>query len=86
MPTNNIQPDGWARPRGYSNGVVANGPLLFVAGQVGWDPTNPVPTFASGFAEQFGQAYAPTYSVVFTFVILVLVLAFRPRGILGRPA
>ena len=39
-----------------------------------------------GVAETFGLAYAPTYSVVFTFVILVLVLAFRPRGILGRPA
>jgi branched-chain amino acid transport system permease protein len=38
-----------------------------------------------GTAETFGLAYAPTYSVVFTFVILVLVLAFRPRGILGRP-
>ena len=39
-----------------------------------------------GVAEQFGLAYAPTYSVVFTFVIMVLVLAFRPRGILGKPA
>jgi len=39
-----------------------------------------------GLAETFGLAYAPTYSVVFTFLILVLVLAFRPRGILGRPA
>ncbi|MGH6608829.1 MAG: branched-chain amino acid ABC transporter permease [Burkholderiaceae bacterium] len=39
-----------------------------------------------GLAETFGLAYAPTYSVVFTFVILVLVLAFRPRGLLGRPA
>jgi branched-chain amino acid transport system permease protein len=39
-----------------------------------------------GVAETFGLAYAPTYSIVFTFVILVLVLAFRPRGILGRPA
>jgi branched-chain amino acid transport system permease protein len=39
-----------------------------------------------GLAETYGLAYAPTYSVVFTFVILVLVLAFRPRGILGRPA
>ena len=39
-----------------------------------------------GVAETYGLAYAPTYSVVFTFVILVLVLAFRPRGILGRPA
>ncbi len=37
-----------------------------------------------GLAETFGLAYAPTYSVVFTFVILVLVLAFRPRGIMGR--
>ena len=35
-------------------------------------------------AEQFGLAYAPTYGVVFTFVIMVLVLAFRPHGILGR--
>ena len=32
-----------------------------------------------GLAEQFGLAYAPTYSVVFTFVIMVLVLAFRPQ-------
>ena len=39
-----------------------------------------------GLAEQFGLAYAPTYSVVFTFVIMVLVLAFRPRGLMGRPA
>jgi len=39
-----------------------------------------------GLAETFGLAYAPTYSVVFTFLILVLVLAFRPRGILGRSA
>jgi branched-chain amino acid transport system permease protein len=39
-----------------------------------------------GLAETFGLAYAPTYSVVFTFLILVLVLAFRPRGILGKPA
>ena len=36
-----------------------------------------------GLAETYGLAYAPTYSVVFTFVLLVLVLAFRPRGILG---
>jgi branched-chain amino acid transport system permease protein len=39
-----------------------------------------------GVAETYGLAYAPTYSVVFTFVILALVLAFRPRGILGKPA
>jgi branched-chain amino acid transport system permease protein len=39
-----------------------------------------------GLAETYGLAYAPTYSVVFTFVILVLVLAFRPRGIMGKGA
>jgi branched-chain amino acid transport system permease protein len=37
-----------------------------------------------GLAETYGLVYAPTYSVVFTFVILVLVLAFRPRGIMGK--
>ncbi len=37
-----------------------------------------------GLVEQIGLAYAPTYSIVFTFVIMVLVLAFRPQGILGR--
>jgi len=39
-----------------------------------------------GIAETYGLVYAPTYSVVFTFVILIAVLAFRPRGIMGRPA
>src|SRR5215813_11038583 len=39
-----------------------------------------------GVAEQFGLAYAPTYSIVFTFVIMALVLAFRPQGFLGRRA
>jgi len=36
-----------------------------------------------GLAEQFGLAYFPTYGVVLTFVILVLVLAVRPQGIMG---
>lgn len=39
-----------------------------------------------GLSESYGLAYTPTYSVVFTFVILILVLAFRPRGIMGRAA
>lgn len=32
-----LQPPGWARPKGYSNGVVCKGRMVFVAGQVGWD-------------------------------------------------
>ena len=34
-------------------------------------------------AEQFGIAYAPTYGIVFTFLIMVLALAYRPQGLLG---
>lgn len=37
-----------------------------------------------GLAEQFGLAYFPTYGVVITFVIMIVVLAVRPQGILGR--
>lgn len=33
-----LQPSGWVRPKGYSNGVVCAGRMVFVAGQVGWDP------------------------------------------------
>lgn len=32
-----LQPPGWARPRGYSNGIAATGRQVFVGGQVGWD-------------------------------------------------
>jgi branched-chain amino acid transport system permease protein len=36
-----------------------------------------------GLVEQIGLVYAPTYSVVFTFLIMALVLAFRPQGLMG---
>lgn len=36
-----------------------------------------------GLAETFGLAYTPTYGVVFTFVLLVGALAFRPEGLMG---
>lgn len=32
-----LQPPGWTKPRGYSNGIAAHGTQIFVAGQVGWD-------------------------------------------------
>jgi branched-chain amino acid transport system permease protein len=37
-----------------------------------------------GLADQFGAVYMPTYAVVLTFVIMVVVLAVRPQGILGQ--
>lgn len=36
-----------------------------------------------GLAEQFGSVYFPTYAVVLTFLIMVVVLAFRPQGLMG---
>lgn len=33
-----LQPEGWPRPSGYSNGVLAHGSQVFIAGQVGWNP------------------------------------------------
>ena len=32
-----LQPEGWPRPAGYANGVVARGRTIFLAGQVGWN-------------------------------------------------
>jgi branched-chain amino acid transport system permease protein len=39
-----------------------------------------------GLAEQLGLVYSPTYGVVYTFLIMVVVLAFRPQGIMGKAA
>ena len=32
-----LLPPGWARPKGYANGVAARGRMVFIAGMVGWD-------------------------------------------------
>ena len=32
-----LQPSHWARPKGYANGVAAQGQQIFVAGMIGWD-------------------------------------------------
>jgi enamine deaminase RidA (YjgF/YER057c/UK114 family) len=32
-----IQPPDWAEPKGYANGILARGALLFVGGQIGWN-------------------------------------------------
>lgn len=49
------EPEGWAKPRGFANAVSATGRMVFVAGQVGWDPVTE--TFASTrFPDQVDQA------------------------------
>lgn len=37
MMNNILQPEGWAKPRGYSNGIEARGRQIFVGGQIGWN-------------------------------------------------
>ncbi len=57
-----LQPPGWNRPKGYSNGVAASGRMVFVAGQIGW---NAEEIFESdGFADQFRQALVNIVAVL----------------------
>ena len=32
-----LQPEGWAKPIGYANGMAARGKQIFIAGQIGWN-------------------------------------------------
>ena len=48
-----LQPRNWPAPKGYSNGMTAEGRLLVTGGVVGWDEAE---RFPDGFAEQVRQA------------------------------
>jgi enamine deaminase RidA (YjgF/YER057c/UK114 family) len=56
-----INPEGWPPPRGYSNAMLAENGVLFVAGQIGWDGQGKL---APDFVGQFRQAMANIRSVV----------------------
>lgn len=47
-----LQPAGWPRPRGYANGMLAEGRLVLTGGVVGWDAEE---RFAEGFVAQVRQ-------------------------------
>ncbi|MGA9795867.1 MAG: RidA family protein [Rhizomicrobium sp.] len=57
-----LQPEGWPRPRGYVNGIEAQGRMIFVAGQIGWDAEEKFRS--SDFGEQFQQALLNTLAVL----------------------
>jgi enamine deaminase RidA (YjgF/YER057c/UK114 family) len=59
---NVVQPQGWLKPRGYSNGMRARGELLAVAGQIAWNARGEL--VEGGFAKQFEQALANVLAVV----------------------
>ena len=57
-----LNPPGWPRPKGYSNGIAARGRIVFVAGQVGW---NAEERFTSvRFVDQARQALANIVAVL----------------------
>jgi len=58
--------------------------VVVIVGGMGSIPGAALGAVIIGISEQMGLVYAPTYSVVFTFLIMVAVLAFRPQGLLGR--
>jgi enamine deaminase RidA (YjgF/YER057c/UK114 family) len=57
-----LQPPGWPRPRGYANGIAAQGRLVFVAGQIGWDETGAFP--AEDMAGQVRQTLRNVVAVL----------------------
>lgn len=56
-----LQPAHWPRPRGYANGMLGEGRLAVLAGQVGWDETG---HFPEGLVAQTRQALANILAVL----------------------
>ena len=58
----NLQPPGWPRPKGYSNGISAKGRLIFTAGVVGWDERESFPEYT--LHGQFARALNNTLEIL----------------------
>jgi len=88
-----LQPGGWPKPSGYANGILAEGPSVFVGGQIGWDEAG---RFKDGLAAQVGQALEniaavlaeaggrPTDVVRLTWFVVDLEDYIRARPAIGR--
>ena len=57
-----LQPPGWPRPKGYSNGISAHGRMIFTAGVVGWDENENFAEYS--LAGQFAQALRNTLAIL----------------------
>lgn len=68
-----VQPEGWPRPRGYANGVVASGRHAVYAGQIGWNPA----TCAFDSEDFAGQ----TRQALHNIVDLLLASDARPQDL-----
>ena len=57
-----LQPPGWPRAKGYSNGIAAKGTMVFTAGLVGWNENEEFET--DDFAGQARQAFENIVAVL----------------------
>jgi enamine deaminase RidA (YjgF/YER057c/UK114 family) len=57
-----LLPAGWPRPKGYANGIEAEGRIVFVAGQIGWTPDGRFE--ATTLPAQFAQTLNNTLAVL----------------------
>ena len=57
-----LLPEGWPRPKGYANGIAAEGRMIFVAGQIGWNARQEFEE--TTFAGQFRQTLLNTLAVL----------------------
>lgn len=58
--------------------------VVVIVGGMGSVPGAAIGAALVGLVSQFALVYAPTYALVLTFALMVVVLALRPQGILGR--
>ncbi|WP_423908176.1 branched-chain amino acid ABC transporter permease [Candidatus Spongiihabitans sp.] len=58
--------------------------VVVIVGGMGSVTGSAIGAILIGLTEQYGLTYSPTYGVVYTFAIMVIVLALRPQGIMGR--
>ena len=58
--------------------------VVVIVGGMGSIPGAAIGALLIGLAEQIGLVYLPTYGIVLTFIIMVVTLAVRPQGILGK--
>lgn len=77
---------GTAQPFGQEKDVqfLLTSLVVVIVGGMGSLPGTALGALLVGMAEQFGQSLFPAYSVMFTLLLMVIVLAVRPHGLLGR--
>ena len=62
MNNETLQPEGWPRPKGYANGVTAQGRQVFTAGVVGWNTNEEFES--DDIVEQFRQTLVNTVAIL----------------------